>query len=687
MNKTIAPRKRQHVLAVFSLSILLAIGLQVFTTNQLKKQSWNLTRLVASKTPFTYTIGNTSLDWTGAMVLSNIKIVGLGSIDSIRVIPKRNWLLPTKDISHVVIQNPKLKLTSKKESLLSVARRLKTSFRSTTPQAPGNLSQSSSRLSILKKAPWFVSDGQIEWDTKDSGGAIHGIHASKKSKAIELTSGPLNGWAKHALGDFAFDFRGLDLESPLDKTSEIRALSLGGHITHHHNGKETLIKDAVVSMNTEEPGILFYGNTGLDSTLRLHWQTLSFPPRITARLNDTPLALFKSVLPEGVLDGGMLSGSFDALFSKEVHLSGNLDIKRVQLFHGSLSNHPLSFDGTLSGSLSMRKTSHDTLGIFEHIKFKTKGIVLEAAGSFRKNHDRTWPNDWISTIRLFPTTCQTLYKSLPPAFTRRIRGAEFKGDIKSQIELSYNQKKNEAIIDDQTTNGCTLKTPSPLSDIGSTFEKGVFHLASGKQVASVDFAKLNRLPKHVPHAFVSAEDGRFYRHSGFDLRQIERSLAVNAKNQHFLRGGSTISQQLIKNIFLGHERTFARKSEEAILTWQLEKEVSKQTILETYLNIVQLAPHGVHGIKEASASWFGKRPTELRVAEAAFLAALTREPTAMTRRIASQKGLDEKSLRNTLSVLRALRRDDIITIQEMNRSQKHAKELTFDFSSKVFLDP
>ena len=270
------------------------------------------------------------------------------------------------------------------------------------------------------------------------------------------------------------------------------------------------------------------------------------------------------------------------------------------------------------------------MGFVENIKIQTQGIELEAAGSFRKDHKRAWPNNWLTTLRLHPTSCQNLFKSLPPSFKHRIRGTELRGNIESQIELSYDQNKNESIIDFRTKNGCSIKTPSPLSDITKTFQLGTFNLPSGETKTSAEFVGLKKLPKHVPHAFVSTEDGRFFKHSGFDLRQIERSLAVNAKHQHFIRGGSTISQQLVKNIFLDHERTFARKSEEAILTWQLESVLSKQQILETYLNIVQLAPKGVHGIKEAAQAWFKKAPTALTIEEAAFLAALTREPTALS---------------------------------------------------------
>lgn len=175
-----------------------------------------------------------------------------------------------------------------------------------------------------------------------------------------------------------------------------------------------------------------------------------------------------------------------------------------------------------------------------------------------------------------------------------------------------------------------------------------------------DWIALVSLPGHVDGAFVSAEDARFWDHDGFDREQIARSLEIDLREGRFARGGSTISQQLVKNALLSHRRTLDRKLQEAVLTWRLEDVLSKRQILERYLNIVELGP-GVHGVAAAARHWFGKPAAELSVLEAAFLAALTPEPRTMARRIAGHGGLDPDSAARVDTVLRHMQRAGVIT--------------------------
>jgi len=118
---------------------------------------------------------------------------------------------------------------------------------------------------------------------------------------------------------------------------------------------------------------------------------------------------------------------------------------------------------------------------------------------------------------------------------------------------------------------------------------------------------LRQMPPWLTGAFVSAEDARFHDHAGFDLTQIARSLEIDLREHRLARGGSTISQQLIKNSFLSQRRSFDRKLQEAILTWRLEARLDKKQILERYLNIIELGPR-VFGIGPAARHWFDASP-------------------------------------------------------------------------------
>ena len=160
-------------------------------------------------------------------------------------------------------------------------------------------------------------------------------------------------------------------------------------------------------------------------------------------------------------------------------------------------------------------------------------------------------------------------------------------------------------------------------------------------------------------AFVSAEDGRFWDHPGFDLAQIARSLEIDLREKRLARGGSTISQQLIKNSFLTHRRSLDRKLQEAILTWRLEARLDKKQILTRYLNIIELGPR-VFGLRAAARFWFDASPRELTTRQLAFLAAITSEPTSMSRRVRRHGGLDPDSAARVATILRAMRRDGVI---------------------------
>ncbi len=126
-------------------------------------------------------------------------------------------------------------------------------------------------------------------------------------------------------------------------------------------------------------------------------------------------------------------------------------------------------------------------------------------------------------------------------------------------------------------------------------------------------------------AIVLSEDWAFWQHNGFDWEQLWSAMQTNLQSGRFVRGGSTITQQVIKNVYLSSEKTLVRKLKEAVLTVRIERHVSKKRILEIYLNIVELGP-GVYGIGPASRHYFGKHPSQLTAKEGAYLAMLLPSP-------------------------------------------------------------
>jgi penicillin-binding protein 1A len=137
---------------------------------------------------------------------------------------------------------------------------------------------------------------------------------------------------------------------------------------------------------------------------------------------------------------------------------------------------------------------------------------------------------------------------------------------------------------------------------------------------------LDTLPPHVIQAFLAAEDARFFSHTGVDLFGVLRALAKNLKAGTFAQGGSTITQQVTRNFLLSKDKRLSRKIREAILSFRLEKTLSKEEILEIYLNEIYLGK-GAYGVEAASRTYFGKHARDLTVSEAAMLAGSVSNPT------------------------------------------------------------
>ena len=133
------------------------------------------------------------------------------------------------------------------------------------------------------------------------------------------------------------------------------------------------------------------------------------------------------------------------------------------------------------------------------------------------------------------------------------------------------------------------------------------------------------IPEHVRNAFIAAEDKRFYEHKGVDERGLIRAFIANLAGSRRPQGGSTITQQVVKNLLVGDDLTYERKIREMIVASRLEQTLSKDEILELYLNFVFLG-RGAWGIEMAAHSYFGKSAKELTLEEGALLAGLTKGP-------------------------------------------------------------
>ena len=161
----------------------------------------------------------------------------------------------------------------------------------------------------------------------------------------------------------------------------------------------------------------------------------------------------------------------------------------------------------------------------------------------------------------------------------------------------------------------------------------VVYASNGRSVLAVlrgdesrVLVKTEEIAPIMRQAIVSVEDQRFYEHNGVDVRGIARALWQDVRQQGIVEGGSTITQQFVKNAYIRNEKTIARKVREAALAWQLEQRWSKDRILTAYLNTIYFG-HGAYGIQQAARAYFKKSAKDLRLADAALLAGIPADPT------------------------------------------------------------
>lgn len=162
--------------------------------------------------------------------------------------------------------------------------------------------------------------------------------------------------------------------------------------------------------------------------------------------------------------------------------------------------------------------------------------------------------------------------------------------------------------------------------VGTIYDADGNILAELKNERNIRYLTSEEIPQTVKDAFVSIEDKRFYKHNGVDVFALTRAVGKLIKKDAITQGGSTITQQLARNVFLTHEKSWQRKVKEMFIAWELEKEYSKEELLEFYINQIFYG-NNCYGIEAASCKYFGKSVSECTASEIAFLCAIPNSPS------------------------------------------------------------
>jgi len=216
-----------------------------------------------------------------------------------------------------------------------------------------------------------------------------------------------------------------------------------------------------------------------------------------------------------------------------------------------------------------------------------------------------------------------------------------------------------------TSSGFIENQQSPSARVFLLEPQMIAPLGSGDMRAS-KHADLKKIPSEVHDAVIAIEDERFYSHSGIDLTGIARALLANIRAMRIVQGGSTVTQQLAKNLFFTPEKTLGRKILEAFAALSLERRLSKEEIIELYLNEVYLGQEGsvaIHGVNEAASIFFGKEVTQLTLSESALLAGIIRAPSFY-----SPKRHPERALQRRDVVLRKMRQLNMIRADQLQKA-------------------
>lgn len=231
---------------------------------------------------------------------------------------------------------------------------------------------------------------------------------------------------------------------------------------------------------------------------------------------------------------------------------------------------------------------------------------------------------------------QQLFDALPEGLFNNLRGIKTNGDINYCLDLGVMLNKPDSVrlIPMLITKnfGIAQYGLSNFSALNDTFSHDVYD--EGRFIRTIhlgernkNYKSLDQISPFIIDAIVTSEDGGFFSNNGFDIDALKYAISENIKQKRFVRGGSTITMQLIKNLYLNKNKNLFRKAEEYLIVWLIGSQgiVSKDRMLEIYLNIIEWGP-GVYGVNEACHYYFNKDPKAVTVDEAIYLASVIPRP-------------------------------------------------------------
>lgn len=359
--------------------------------------------------------------------------------------------------------------------------------------------------------------------------------------------------------------------------------------------------------------------------------------RIQFRVERIELERYRPLLPasfrltpESVLYDTDLTLTYSSEID-ELRAQGRVFMRDFEIFLPGLAPEPLEdmgmgadFDLTVDFA-GRRATLAKSRIYLNDVAFTVEGSVEDYQVAPRIH----------AAFTLERTDAMTIVRSIPRALIPQLAGVQITGSLALTATLDLDTADLNTLdyrIDAQPV-GLVVTDMGPGADLKrleGTFLHTV-HERDGTETTfrvgpdAPNWVPLGDVSRYVVLALTTTEDGSFFTHHGFSPTQIRRSIIANLERGYFYRGASTISQQLVKNLFLTRDKTISRKLQEMFITWQMEQRVPKERILELYLNVIEWGP-GIYGIRKAAEHYFGKHPADLTLLDTAFLVSIIPNP-------------------------------------------------------------
>jgi hypothetical protein len=264
-----------------------------------------------------------------------------------------------------------------------------------------------------------------------------------------------------------------------------------------------------------------------------------------------------------------------------------------------------------------------------------------------------------ASLDLQPTSCQTILDTAPIGMIPKIEDFKLGGKASGRLEIRFDSRlpENSEVTPQNLTWNCSVDSEPERYAAAKLREPFLLEKSEDSphevetrvlSPTNPNYRSLREMSASVPLAFIASEDASFYAHKGIDSSAIEGAFKRNLTEGRIAVGGSTITMQTAKNLFLSSDRTISRKLQELFFAWNLERVLTKERILEIYLNIVEFGP-GIFGITHASKHYFNKEPASLSLTESAYLASLL--PSPKNRYVSFCRGQLTPGLSNILSGL------------------------------------